>query len=108
MQKTAPPIPYSSRTGKERGTEYFWAVEIVKILLNILPRPNKRVWFPNKKSVWVSRTVVMTSGAINRITLNDESSLRVVRQVANFFLGFDLYENLLIWIIFKPNFGNII
>ena len=38
----------------------------------------------------------MTSGAINRITLNDESSLRVVRQVANFFLGFDLYENLLI------------
>lgn len=51
MQKTAPPIPYSSRTGKERGTEYFWAVEIVKILLNILPRPNKRVWFPNKKSV---------------------------------------------------------
>ena len=68
----------------------------MKILLTILPRPNERVWFPNKESVPVSRAVVMTPGATNRITLNDESSLRVVRQVANFFLAFDLYENLLI------------
>lgn len=35
----------------------------------------------------------MTSGAINRVTLNDESSLRIVRQVANFFLDFDLFKN---------------
>lgn len=50
----------------------------------------------------------MTSGAINRVSLNDESSLSVVRRVANFFLAYDLrtysYEsflNLILVILFK-------
>lgn len=36
----------------------------------------------------------MTSGAINRLTPNDKSSIRAVRKTANFFLGFDLFKNL--------------
>lgn len=35
-------------------------------------------------------------GGMNRVTLDGESSVRVVRQGARFFLGFDLFNNLLI------------